>query len=156
MTESELTASIQDLADSNPALSASLQQLLDSGAYKDQVAFMAVFDGGSGIVGSANLSTSPGPPPLQDLSASIKGGLDQMGATGVNITDTTYAGHPGLLVEYRLALTMHGKPVTLSNRSYVITDGVTTYLFFVQCGDKDPTECLAGGDAMAGSIATTP
>lgn len=149
LTAESLQTLAAESATSNPAMSAQLDQLVSSGAYK-AIRYYAVDNAGGAYHGNASV-VAAGVTGADGLDEVRRGALDSLksqGATGIVVTDAIVDGQGATLLEYDIAApasattstAVHGKVFLLVKQGNLYAAGVTC--------EAASRECIESGERM--------
>lgn len=157
LTEAALKAQMKALASSNPLMVATMQQWLDTGAFK-AMKFYALGYSGTRVVGNINVNALPlgGDVPLDAVQPAIEGEFKQLGATGIKFRHATVAGATSLIVDYKLTMKTASGSLAMTGRAYLVPHGDVVYDATFTCYGTSTATCLAAADGMAKSMTITP
>ena len=157
MTEAALANLVSTLATSNPQLSATMNQLLTSGAYKNLSQF-AIGYSGVNVIGNVNVTgpISAGGLDLDGIAPAIQGELKQVGAEDVTTSQVTLTAGNALLASYTLPVNTATGTVSMTGRLYVILNAGEALETTFTCVPPNVDPCLADVTTITTTLTVGP
>jgi hypothetical protein len=148
LTADSLQALAAESATSNPAMSAQLDQLVSSGAYK-AIRYYAVDNAGGAYHGNASV-VAAGVTGADGLDEVRRGALDSLksqGATGIVVTDAIVDGQGATLLEYDIAAPAFATSMAVHGKVFLLVKEGNLYAAGVTC-EATSRECIESGERM--------
>lgn len=156
LSEAALKAQIKALQASNPQMAATLQQALDTGAFKNMKFYALGFSGATPIGNINVIELLLGGASLEAVQPVVEAEFKQLGATGITSRQASIAGVMSLIVDYKIVFKTGTSSTSMTGRAYLVPHDDVAYDATVTCYGSKPSACLAAGDKMVNTMKVTP
>lgn len=157
MTAAALEAQIKAIKATNAQQATALQQILDSGAFKNFLFYALRFDGTKNN-GNLNVTlVQSGGMSLDAAQPLIEGEFKQLGAKDIVFGKATIGGVEALKIDYTFALNgASGTAIPMVGRGYFIPHGDALVNITTTCYGTTTAACIKDGDKIANGMVINP